>query len=362
MNKLTSILSITGSDSLGGAGIQSDIRTISSLGCFAVTSITSINVKDANGNNTIHDIDESLVMDQVKCVLNEIHPRAIKVGLVRDIQTIISLSKEIIRCKNIVLAPGIFSSDNECLLSKESIEAWKRYLIPQASILLLKCSDAEVLLDIKINTDDDMVSAANMLHEMGANYVLLRGGKMFEGILKAYLKTPEIQNNTFFTTQNSEGWQKHGIGGALSTAIATRLALDDTMEEAINNGHSYVHSQMIYSVTSDDIHRLRSADIYNMFTDLLAVHYRSAHDVAFYAEKLNISTRYLSKVTHKVVDKSPKALISEYLIKEIITLLESTRMNMQEISDALGFSSQAVFCKFFVAQKGCSPTEFRILL
>ncbi len=362
MKQLTSILTITGSDSLGGAGIQNDIRTITALGCYAVTAITSINVTDEQGLPLLHDIDTDLVMQQVKCVLDEVHPKAIKIGLVRNVQTIVSLSKEIIRCKNIILAPGILSSKGEMLLSNESIEAWKRYLIPQASILLLKCSDAEVLLDMKIQTDEDMFEATAKLQDMGAKYVLLRGGKMIEGMLKALLHKPNNDSPTIFTSQNTDGWQRHGVGGALSSAIATRLALGDNMDEAISNAHSYVHSQFVYAVTSDDERRLRSADIYNMFMGLIAVHYRSAHDVAFYASKLNVSTRYLSKVTMRVIGKSPKQLISEYLVNEIITMLGSTRLNMQEISDTMGFSSQAVFCKFFVSQKGCSPTEYRILL
>ena len=92
---------------------------------------------------------------------------------------------------------------------------------------------------------------------------------------------------------------------------------------------------------------------------LVAEHYRQAHDVSFYADKLCITPRYLSQVTDNVVAKSPKQIIADYLMSEAKSYLETTRLTVQEIADKLGFSSQALFCKFFKNQENTSPSEYR---
>lgn len=367
MMKLPPILSITGSDSTGGAGVQADIRTVTALGGHALTAITSITVQDAGGIMRIHNLPADVVMAQVMSTMVDVRPKAIKIGMVRDATTIEYLSREIAGSSNIVLAPGMFSSNGVRLMSDEAVEAWKRYLIPMATLLQLRCSEAEVFLGMDIRTDEDMIEAARRFCDMGAKHVLLRGGHHTKGMVTALLYDNETLryenlndnlNARFFSSHNTEGWQKHGVGGALSTAIATCLAMDGNIDEAIKRAHAYMHSQVVYSVSSGMVN-MRPADIYNQLMSLIADNYKTAHDVAFYADRLSITTRYLSQVTGKVVGKTPKQLISEYLIKEATILLRTTRLSIQEISDKLGFSSQVIMCKFFNQQVGCSPSEWR---
>lgn len=387
--KLPPILSITGSDSTGGAGVQADIRTVTALGGHALTAITAITIQDAGGIMRIHNLPADVVMAQVMSTMVDVRPKAIKIGMVRDATTIEYLSREIAGSSNIVLAPGMFSSNGVRLMSDEAVEAWKRYLIPMATLLQLRCSEAEVFLGMDIRTDEDMIEAARRFCHMGAKHVLLRGGHQTKGMVTALLYDNETLryetfhyetlryenpndnynpndnhslndnfNARFFSSHNTEGWQKHGVGGALSTAIATCLAMDGNIDEAIKRAHAYMHSQVVYSVSSGVIN-MRPADIYNQLMSLIADNYKTAHDVAFYADRLSITTRYLSQVTGKVVGKTPKQLISEYLIKEATILLRTTRLSIQEISDKLGFSSQVIMCKFFNQQVGCSPSEWR---
>ena len=174
------VMSVTGSDNTGFAGVQADIRTISALGARAVTAITSITVQDAYGIQSIHDLPASMVAGQTKAVFNDVHPRAVKVGMVRDAETVRALRNEIIGCRKIILVPGILPSHGERLLSDAAIEAWKSNLIPEASLLILKCSEAELLLGMTVATNDDMVRAAERLVEMGAQAVMLRGGHQTE--------------------------------------------------------------------------------------------------------------------------------------------------------------------------------------
>ncbi len=356
MKLLTPVLSITGSDNTGAAGIQADIKTITALGGNALTAVTTVTVQDSGGIQSLLDLPRDMVAGQVKAIIDDHHPRAVKVGMVRDAATIRALKHEIIGCPQIVLVPGIVTSRGRRILSDEAIEAWRRELIPEATLLLLRCNEAELLLGRTIQSDDDMLTAAEALTEMGARAVLLRGGHQVEGRLTALLYGQGLRQ--FFTSQNTEGWQRHGVGGALSSAIATRLALGDDMATAIRLAHDYLHSQVVYAVEANSQSH-RPADLYNQLMTLIAAHYRTAHDVAFYADRLAITPRYLNRITAQVVAKTPKQVIDDYLMKESESLLCSSRLTVSEVAAKLGFSSLAMFSKFFSAHQGCSPNDYR---
>ncbi len=340
------ILSINGSDSTGQAGIGADIQTIAALGGYAVSAVSCV------GD---YSLPSDTVLKQVGDIISTLHPKAIKVGLVTDSETVRRLRDEVIACRRLVVAPGIFDADCKPMVSDDVVEATKRHLVPEALLLMLRCRDAEKMLGISIRTDDDMLDAARLLHEMGAEWVLLRGARHIKGRLIALLYG---QNKTrFFSSYNTEGWQKHGVAGALSAAITTRLGMGDDVPTAVRNAHDFIHSQVVYA--KPDETGGRSIDIYNRFVSLVAEHYRTAHDVAFYADRLCITTRYLSGVTDKVVSKSPKQIIADYIMSEAKTFLDTTRLTIQEISDRLGFSSQVLFCKFFKSQDNMSPSDYR---
>ena len=361
MKVRTPILSINGSDSTGQSGIQADIQTIAALGGYAVTAITCISTlatkmeQGARGmvqeGTDIHSISPApcllpvapeIVVKQVEQSISLLHPKAIKVGLVTDGETVRLLRDEVIACRRLVVAPGIFDADGRQMVGDDVVEAIKRYLVPEALLLMLRCRDA-------------MLEAARLLHEMGAEWVLLRGGQHTKGRVTALLFN--FSTFHFFTSYNVDGWQRHGVAAALSAAITTRLGMGDDVPTAIRNAHDFIHSQVVYA--KPDETGGRAIDIYNRFVSLVAGHYREAHDVAFYADRLCITTRYLSGVTNNVVGKSPKQIIADYLMSEAKTYLDTTRLSIQEVADRLGFSSQALFCKFFKAQEKRSPSEHR---
>ena len=240
-------------------------------------------------------------------------------------------------------------------MSNDSIAAYRRHIFPICKLLIIKCTDAEILLGKRISTDADMSETATLLHEMGPEWVLLRGGTFTQGRINAFLSGPGCHK--FFSSVNIEGWQRHGVGGTLSTAIAARLALEDDVSTAIANAHNYMHSQVVYA--SAQPRSLQSHNLYNQFMTLLSQHYATAHDVSFYAGKLSISTRYLSQISNTVCGRSPKQVIDDYLIQECEQLLSITSLTIQQISNQLGFTSQIAFAKFFKARKGCAPTVYR---
>jgi len=341
------------------SGIQSDIRTISDLGGYPLTAVTAVTIQDSMGIQKIFDLPIDIVIEQVKAVFQESSPKVVKVGMLRDPDSIYALRDEMIRCKHIVLAPGIINSHSIRIMSDEALAIWKKVLIPEATLLLMRCEEAEIMLGHSVLSDEEMIHAAQEFVDMGAQHVLLRGGKQTKDYLTALYY--DGNQKRFFVSQNTEGWQKHGVGGALSAAIATQLGMDDTMDDAISHAHAYIHSQVVYAV-SPSTGSQRMADIYNRLMSMIALHYREAHDVAYYADKLAITSRYLSQVTSQSVGKTPKEIIAEYLMKESIYLLSCSRLTIGEISDRLGFSSQALFCKFFSSHQHCSPMAYRIRL
>ncbi|MBQ3655615.1 MAG: bifunctional hydroxymethylpyrimidine kinase/phosphomethylpyrimidine kinase [Bacteroidales bacterium] len=369
MKNICTILSITGSDSTGGSGIQADIETIYSLGGYAVTAITAITVQTSEKILSVENIPSDLVSAQVRASFLENRPKAVKIGLVRDIETVEALSKEVVGCKNIVVDAGFLSSRGEKLVSENVVKAFETHVFPNAKVLILKCQEAEMLLKRRIVSVEDMLTSAKKILESGSQSVLLQGGHSAEGIVTDIFLVRDSNEPLFFTSPDIRGWNYHGVAGTLSSAFATFLAKGETLENAAKKAHEYIRNLIVYSVAFDGANIIRHvhnqtvngrhAEIYNDLMSLVAEFYDKAKGVSFYAEKLNITPRYLSQITQKTVGKTPKQLIDNYLMKEIEEMLLATSLTVQEAAYRFGFASQAAFCKFFKAQKGISPTEFR---
>lgn len=355
---MKTILCINGSDSMGNAGIQADIRTIKDMGCCALTAITSVTVQNSSGITSIHQLSAEVVVGQVRAVCEELHPDAVKVGMVNCEQTIRGIAAEISECRCLVCSPVILSSQGSLLMSNQAIQAYSHYLLPLCTMLVVKCVDAEILLGRRITTDADMQMAASALHRMGAKWVLLRGGTYMNGRINALLSSSEQPaGSQFFSSVNIQGWQRHGVGGTLSTAITSRMVLDDDPRQAVANAHTYLHSQVVYA--SQRKLSLQPRTLYDRFVSLITNHYTQAHDVGFYADKLAISPRYLAQVTQKVSGRTPKQIIDDYLIQKCTQLLSTTTLSVQQVSLQLGFNSQIAFAKFFKTKKGIAPTSYR---
>lgn len=353
---MVTVLSITGSDGTGGAGVQADVQTITAMGGRALSAVTCLSVLHPTQGLALHDVPTELVIGQVQALITTFHPAVVKVGLVRDAETIRALRDELAGCRQLVCDPGLLSVRGTHLVGADAVNSFRRYLLPEATLAIMRCDEVEMLLDTRIQSDEDMLRAARTLHEMGARWVLLRGGRHYQDRLTALLYGEG--NGRFFSSLNTEGWMQHGVGGAMSSAVATRLAMGDDVPTAVHRAHDYMHNQVIFS-SANAGDRLRPADLYDQFLDLVSQYYATAHNVQFYADRLNISTRYLSKITANVSAQTPKQVIDGYLMHEAKVLLESTRLTVQEISIKLGFMTQAHFCRFFRAIEGRTPTDYR---
>lgn len=359
MRQIYSILSITGSDGTGASGIQADIRTISAMGGHALTALTSVTVQDSHGIVSLCDLDAQLVIGQVAALMADFHPRAVKVGMVRQPELVQALRDEVVGCRHIVCAPGVLDSHGHRLMSDEVIREFVRVMLPETEMLVMRCNEAEIVTGQPITGEASMLEAARWLLGCGVRGVLLRGGHCSEGLLTALLLTADdAEQPRFFTSPNTEGWQLHGVGGTLSSAIATRLAMGDTIAEAVTQAHQYIRSRVVYSARSAS-HGIRQVELYNRLMEEVAQWHRQQHDVTFYAERLHLTPRYLTEITTRVAGRSTKQLIADYLMQEIEQALLTTQATMQEVAEMFGFTSQAALAKFFRGQKGCSMKEFR---
>lgn len=147
----------------------------------------------------------------------------------------------------------------------------------------------------------------------------------------------------------------HGMHNAFSSAIAAHLSQGDRMDVAIDKAKEFVRTQMARHEGPQG----RASELYRDFMDRLATHCRRNSDVAFYADCLNVSARYLGQVTRKIAGKAPKSLIDEYLVGEVERQLATTEKTVQEVAYDFGFSSQAHFTKFFKKMKGITPSQYR---
>lgn len=368
------ILSITGSDSVGGTGIQSDIKTISALGGYAATAITAVTVQNTTGIKDVFDLPAATISSQIEAVMDDMHPEVIKVGMLRNRETAIAIARllDLYKPKFVVYDPGIVSAQGKLLIEKSLLSDLRKKLFPQSSIVCLKCEAATLLLDFPINTTDDAVSAANQLLEEGSNAILLLGGKFGNNALTDVLVEKNDKNPKFFTTPGLIDRNSHGVGGVLSSAIATFLSQGNDLSHAVAQAREYVNRLMLYSIdlkigqSNSLLHHpntpnvtTHALELYNTLMREIVSNFKTNNDVSFYADKLNVTPRYLAQITRKVVGKSPKELIKDQLIKEIELQLANSSKSIQEIAYQFGFCNQAQFAKFFKQMNGNSPTEYR---
>ena len=343
---------MTGSDPIGGAGIQADVCTSVGMGTGVHTVVTAVR----QGEDAWYDLPVPVVKAQVETVLRRYRPRVARIGLVRSAALAEALRQMLQdRCR-VVCAPGILSFDGRPLLEDGEIPGIARQLVPLSTLLMLRAAEAEKLLRMTVRNDQEMLLAARLLHEQGARWVLLRGASRTDGRLSALLYGPGCQR--FFSSYH-DGWSGRGIGAAFSAAVAIALAAGDELPDAVAKAHDYLHAHVLYRQEDAGSPAGRTADLYDRFLSLLEQHGREQHELRAYASMLCITPRYLARVTAAAAGRTPRQVMAAFLTSKSRELLVSTRLSVQEISRRMGFSSEAVFCKFIRQQTGVSPNALR---
>ncbi len=240
------VLSIAGSDSGGGAGIQADIKAISACGGYAATVITAVTIQNTVGVKGVHVIPAEVVEAQIEAVLEDIGADAVKLGMLPNAEIIEAVARQLIRfqVRNIVLDPVMISTSGHRLIDLSAVEAIRERLFPLATLITPNLPEAEYITGIKITSEEDFAKvAAAFQNQNYSGSILLKAGHLNASSLTDYLYTgKEVYSYRYdrIDTPNT-----HGTGCTLSSSIATFLAAGHPLPDAVDWAEKYIHKAIL---------------------------------------------------------------------------------------------------------------------
>lgn len=238
------VLSIAGSDSSGGAGIQADLKTFSALGVYGATAITAITAQNTQGVHSQLAIAPEMVQSQIVAVMEDIEPAVIKIGMLANAEVATAVADALSRYSiPIILDPVMVSSSGHRLLSVEAEEVVRRRLLPMATLITPNIPEMVALTSMPLTTLDEKLAAARHLIALGARAVLLKGGHE-EGDIKTdilYRESSEGIVTSYFAAPTIATRNIHGTGCTLSSAIAAYVARGLKLEDAVREAKGYVY-------------------------------------------------------------------------------------------------------------------------
>jgi hydroxymethylpyrimidine/phosphomethylpyrimidine kinase len=235
-------LTIAGSDSGGGAGIQADLKTFAAIGCYGMSVITALTAQNTQGVTGIHAVPPAFATAQLEAVFSDIGADAVKIGMLFSSDLIRTVAAQLTkyRLANIVLDPVMVAQSGDKLLQDDAIEAIKQHLMPLAAVVTPNLPEAEVLLGQTLSSRGQIRPAAKKLAELGSGSVLIKGGHWQDGTSADLLylcredRFVELAADRIATNNN------HGTGCTLSSAIAAYLAKGKPIEEAVRAAKDYI--------------------------------------------------------------------------------------------------------------------------
>jgi len=245
---ICNVLTIAGSDSGGGAGIQADIKTLSALGVYSATVVTAITAQNTRGVGGIHEIPVEIISEQIDFVLQDIEIHAVKIGMLGDDKVIAAVATALrkYRVKNIVLDPVMIAKSGARLINSQAVSFLSERLIPGATVLTPNLPEAATLLGIQpIYRENEMREVAGELLQLGPEWVLLKGGH-----LAGERCVDILANRSGVTTLESCRQQTkntHGTGCTYSSAVAAHLARGDDVPRAVVKSHSFLQGAIAAS-------------------------------------------------------------------------------------------------------------------
>ena len=232
-------LTIAGSDSSGGAGIQADIKTMISNGVYAMSAVTALTAQNTTGVTAIMEVTPEFLAEELDNIFTDIYPDAVKVGMVSSgalLHVIAEKLQEYKAC-NIVVDPVMIATSGARLISEEAVEVLKNSLLPMASLVTPNIPEAEVLSGRKIVTPEDMIKAAALIGETYHCAVLCKGGHQLNDANDLLWKEGEYR---WFQGERINNPNTHGTGCTLSSAIASNLAKGYELEAAVERAKKYI--------------------------------------------------------------------------------------------------------------------------
>ncbi|MCQ2241780.1 bifunctional hydroxymethylpyrimidine kinase/phosphomethylpyrimidine kinase [Treponema sp.] len=236
---METVLTIAGSDSIGGAGIQADIKTITCNGAYAMSAITAMTAQNTLGVKSIQESTPEFLADQIDAVFTDIVPDAVKIGMVSNPELIKVIAEKLkfYRAKNIVIDPVMVATSGSKLIADKAVETLTAELFPIATLITPNIPEAEILCGNKITSEDEMVLAAKEISTRYGINVLVKGGHSINDANDVLYGSNEF---LWFTSERIENENTHGTGCTLSSAIATYLAKENPLECAVQLAKNYI--------------------------------------------------------------------------------------------------------------------------
>lgn len=232
-------LTIAGSDSSGGAGIQTDVKTMLINRVYAMSALTALTAQNTTGVTGIYEVSDEFLEQQLDSIFTDIYPEAVKIGMVSNQALIISIAKKLkeYNARNIVIDPVMIATSGAKLIDDEAIDTLKEYLLPMATVLTPNIPEAEILADMKIKNEPEMVEAAALIGEKYGCAVLIKGGHAINDANDLLYQKGHYQ---WFKEKRIDNFNTHGTGCTLSSAIAANLAKGDSLEKSIEKAKKYI--------------------------------------------------------------------------------------------------------------------------
>jgi hydroxymethylpyrimidine/phosphomethylpyrimidine kinase len=245
MKRYPRVLSIAGSDSGGGAGIQSDLKTISALGCYGMTAITALTAQNTQGVRGIHGVPPEFLKAQIEAVMDDIGADAVKIGMLHapEIVEVVAWAIQHYGIPNVVLDPVMVATSGDRLIAEETVSVLVEKLFPLATVITPNLDEAELLLGRKIQGLAALETAALELQNLGAKNVLLKGGHLpGDEVMDVLLSSDghHLSRSLRLSAPRIASENVHGTGCTLSSAIASHLAQGQGLEDAVKHARSYI--------------------------------------------------------------------------------------------------------------------------
>lgn len=233
-------LTIAGSDSSGGAGIQADIKTMTTNGVYAMSAITALTAQNTTGVTDIMEVTPKFLEEEIDSIFTDIRPDAIKTGMVSSSELIEVIADKLTEYKaaNIVVDPVMVATSGARLISEEAIDTLKQRLLPLATVITPNIPEAEVLSEMEIKSEEDMEKAAKVICEKFGCGVLLKGGHQLNDAND--LLWQKDTEPVWFHGKRINNPNTHGTGCTLSSAIASNLAKGYDLQTAVKYAKNYI--------------------------------------------------------------------------------------------------------------------------
>ncbi len=236
---LKTTLTIAGSDSSGGAGIQADIKTMTTNGVYAMSAITALTAQNTTGVSSVFEVSATFLKNQIDMIFTDIYPNAVKIGMVSNGELIKVIAERLLyyKAQNIIVDPVMVATSGADLMKNEAVSTMKEFLLPIATLITPNIPEAEILSGITIKNEKDMIKAALYINQNYGSNVLLKGGHSINDANDLLCTNGEIK---WFYGKRIDNPNTHGTGCTLSSAIASNLAKGFNIETSVQRAKHYI--------------------------------------------------------------------------------------------------------------------------